>query len=50
MVTFTCKVIECANQDIDYNFEGFPETAECGGCKATLVATDSRPDPESPTE
>ena len=50
MVTFECKNKDCDNKNVAYNFLGNPETAMCGGCKATLIATDSRPDPESLTE
>lgn len=50
MVTFKCTNKDCDNANVTYNFEGFLETALCGGCKATLQATDSRPDPEAPTE
>ena len=50
MVTFECFVETCPNCDIPYNFEGFPETAVCGGCGAILEATDPRPDvEETPT-
>lgn len=45
MVTFKCTVKDCANKDVEYNFFGEPETAECGGCKKELKATDKRPDP-----
>jgi hypothetical protein len=48
MITFKCTVDDCDNKDVDYNFIGIPETAMCGGCKATLVGTDVRPDPEVP--
>ncbi len=48
MITFKCTVNDCANKDVEYNFLGELETAMCGGCKATLVGTDSRPDPEIP--
>jgi hypothetical protein len=47
MVTFTCNEKDCANEGVDYNFFGEPETAMCGGCKATLEAKDLRPDPVS---
>lgn len=46
MVTFKCVVDDCANKDVEYNFLGNLETAMCGGCKTTLVATDLRDDPE----
>ena len=46
MVTFICTVKDCANQNVTYNFLGNPETAECGGCKAILISTDLRPDPQ----
>ena len=45
MVTFTCNEKDCDNTGVDYNFPGEPETAMCGGCKATLEAKDLRPDP-----
>jgi hypothetical protein len=48
VITFKCEIDGCINKDIEYNFAGSPETAMCGGCKATLVGTDSRPDPEIP--
>jgi len=50
MVTFECTNTDCDNANVAYNFLGNPETAMCGGCKATLVATDERPDPEIPSE
>jgi hypothetical protein len=46
MVTFKCTVNDCANKDVEYNFLGNPQTAMCGGCKETLVASDLRDDPE----
>jgi hypothetical protein len=46
MITFKCTKTECPNANIDYNFLGNPETAECGGCKTTLVGFDERTDPE----
>jgi hypothetical protein len=46
MITFLCTKKDCANKDIEYNFLGNPVTAECGGCKETLVGTNERPDPE----
>ena len=50
MVTFECTNKDCDNKNVAYNFLGNLETAMCGGCKATLVATDSRTDPEEVTE
>ena len=50
MVTFKCTIAGCNNKDVEYNFLGNPETAQCGGCKSTLVGTDLRPDPEIPSE
>jgi hypothetical protein len=46
MITFKCTNEKCINAKISYNCLGNPETAECGGCKATLVGKDLRPDPE----
>jgi len=46
MVTFKCVQDNCANKDVEYNFLGNPETAMCGGCKQTLVASDFRNDPK----
>jgi hypothetical protein len=46
MVTFTCTVKDCANENIDYNFLGNPDVAECGSCKAVLEPKDLRDDPE----
>jgi len=46
MVTFKCTVNHCANKDVEYNFLGSPQTAMCGGCKQTLVASDLRDDPQ----
>ena len=46
MFTFTCTEKNCANQDIQYNVLGSSSLAECGGCKATLLGTNERPDPE----
>jgi hypothetical protein len=46
MVTFKCNSNNCDNKDVEYNFLGNPETAMCGGCKETLVASDLRDDPE----
>lgn len=46
MVTFKCEADGCANNGIEYNFLGNPETAMCGGCKETLEAKDLRDDPE----
>jgi hypothetical protein len=46
MVTFKCTDKNCVNKEVEYNFLGNPETAMCGGCKTTLLATDLRPDPE----
>lgn len=48
MVTFKCIADDCVNKDIEYNFIGNPETAECGGCKTILEAYDLREDPELP--
>jgi hypothetical protein len=50
MITYTCNGKDCPNKEIEYNFFGESPTAECGGCKATLVGTDLRPDPEIPAE
>jgi hypothetical protein len=50
MVTFKCTQDDCVNKDIDYNFLGNEEFAECGGCKAILEAKDLREDPQLPTE
>ena len=47
MVTFTCKVKDCPNEKVQYNFLGNPENAECGGCHAILEANDLRDDPEA---
>lgn len=46
MITYKCKNSNCKNSGIDYNFLGNNPTAECGGCKAILIGTDVRPDPE----
>jgi hypothetical protein len=46
MVTFVCTEKDCPNENVTYNFFGNPETAMCGGCKQTLVASDLRDDPE----
>lgn len=46
MITFKCTKKDCPNKDIEYNFLGNPETAECGGCKTVLNGTDLRDDPE----
>ena len=46
MIDFTCEANGCDNQNVQYNFLGNPETAICGGCKATLIGTNERPDPE----
>jgi hypothetical protein len=46
MVTFKCTKKDCANKDIEYNFGGNPETAQCGGCDTILIAKDLRNDPE----
>jgi hypothetical protein len=46
MVTLKCTKDECVNKDIEFNFLGNPELAECGGCKEILIATDLRDDPE----
>jgi hypothetical protein len=48
MITFKCNSNQCDNKDVEYNFFGNPETAMCGGCRATLIGTDVRPDPEVP--
>jgi hypothetical protein len=48
MITFTCNEANCPNKEIDYNFFGNDNTAECGGCKAVLIGTNERPDPELP--
>jgi hypothetical protein len=45
MVTFTCVIENCANENVDYNFSGTPEWAECGGCQAILEPKDLRDDP-----
>jgi hypothetical protein len=45
MFTFTCNEKDCANKDVEYNVPGSSPVAECGGCKATLVGTNERPDP-----
>jgi hypothetical protein len=50
MVTFECKETDCTQKDMAINFLGEIAEAECGGCKATLVATDQRPDPEEVTD
>jgi hypothetical protein len=46
MVTFKCTKKDCANKDVEYNFLGNPENAQCGGCETILEPKDSRPDPE----
>jgi hypothetical protein len=46
MITFLCNEVGCANEGVTYNFLGDPETAVCGGCKAILIGTDLRDDPE----
>lgn len=50
MITYTCNEKDCPNKDVEYNFLGNSATAECGGCKAILVGTDLRPDPELTAE
>lgn len=46
MITFKCIVDNCKNKDIEYNFLGNPNTAECGGCGIILIGYDLREDPE----
>ena len=46
MVTLKCIQDECVSKDIEFNFLGNPELAECGGCNEVLIATDFRDDPE----
>ena len=46
MVTFKCIQDDCVSKDVEFNFLGNPELAQCGGCKETLIATDLRDDPE----
>lgn len=47
MVKFICDNSECLNFEIESNFLGFPETAECGGCGTILAASPSDlPEPE----
>ena len=48
MISFTCNEKTCPNAEIEYNFFGTPQTAECGGCKSVLIGTNERPDPELP--
>ena len=50
MITFTCNKENCPNKNVEYNTLGNPSTAECGGCKTTLVGTNERPDPEYPED
>jgi hypothetical protein len=45
MITFKCTKKDCVNENLDYNFFGNPETAECGGCKSILDPKDFRDDP-----
>lgn len=48
MITYKCTKKDCPNKDVEYNFLGSNETAECGGCKTILKGTDLREDPEFP--
>jgi hypothetical protein len=45
MITFKCTKKDCRNKDIEYNFFGDDNKAECGGCKSILTGTDLRQDP-----
>jgi hypothetical protein len=45
MVTFKCTQTDCKNANIEYNFLGNPESAECGECKTILEPKDLRDDP-----
>lgn len=47
MITYKCTKKDCPNKDVEYNFFGNSETAECGGCKSVLVGTNLREDPET---
>ena len=39
MATFQCNASGCPNEGVIYDFgDDAPATAECGGCKAKLVA------------
>jgi hypothetical protein len=46
MITFKCSVKSCPNRDVEYNFLGDPNFAECGGCKTNLTGYNPQPDPE----
>jgi len=37
MKKFVCDNSSCPNFEVEYNLNGFDETAECGGCAATLA-------------
>jgi hypothetical protein len=50
MVTLKCVQDDCISKDIEFNFLGNPELAECGGCKEILIATNHRDDPEQSTD
>ena len=45
MITFKCTAKDCPNKDVEYNFLGEDEFAQCGGCQTTLASKDKRPDP-----
>ena len=46
MVKFICKNPECKNFEVEYNFADGYDTAECGGCKATLDGEQVPDNPE----
>jgi hypothetical protein len=50
MITFECTDKNCSQGNVKIDFLGNIETAQCGGCNATLFSTDERRDPELPTE
>jgi hypothetical protein len=46
MINFKCVSDSCVNKDVEYNFLGYSEFAECGGCKTNLIGYNPQPDPE----
>jgi hypothetical protein len=45
MMTFTCKVKNCVQKNVDYDFMGSPEFVECGNCGTQILGENLRPDP-----
>jgi hypothetical protein len=45
MMTFTCKTIDCTQENVSYDFMGAPSFVECGNCGTQILGENLRPDP-----